>query len=372
MSGALPAASALGTSSTPVGARIAASQPLLLPCVRGDGSATTLAPGVLVYVWSEDQETNEGKRPGNLRAAFEDARDELLIIKPDGVCIHASPSGLLARGADGVRALDWVVREVRALLPGVRVWVGVGADGWVDDWRAGKATQAQVLTPLRDVALVCARLAVEAIVWNCEVGWKYWAGNSAKPGDKRTRAELEQLARLMVAEVCAAAPLVVHILSSYDHVGMHMAMPWRGLVSGNLVLVTGQNYVAVKGGARKGALRDRIASAQRSQDAARRTGQFQPRAVFPTVQLYLTHPGELCSVLVSEPIILGWALPRVPEGGRADNDGVRAAAAAVAIRRAVGAGPDAVRRFQAAAGGALTVDGDPGPRTQAWALGERS
>lgn len=333
---------------------------------RGDGTTVALAPGLIVYLWSGDQVTNDGKRPGNLRAAFEDARDELLTIKPDGVCIHAPPSGLLARGVDGVRALDWVVREVRALLPGVRIWVGVGADGTVDDWRAARATQAQVLAPLREVAAVGALLGAEAIVWNCEAGWKY------SPSDKRTRPELEQLARLVVAEVCARAPSAVHMLSSYDHVGYHMAMPWPGLISGALTTFTGQCYVAVAGGARKGALRERIASAQASQDGARRSGKFQPRATFPSVQLYLTHPSELCAVLATEPLVLGWALPRVPEGGRADNDGVRAAAAAVAIRRAVGTGPDAIRRFQASAAGKLTVDGDPGPLTRAWALGERS
>jgi hypothetical protein len=78
-----------------------------------------------------------------------------------------------------------------------------------------------------------------------------------------------------------------------------------------------------------------------------------------------TH-GELCEHLCAAPLVCGWAAPLIADGGRADTEGLAALEAALRIRRAVGCGPDAVRRFQASKG--LAADGIVGPRTLA-ALG---
>lgn len=347
--------------------------------VRGDGSPTTLAPGHITYLWAADNVTNDGRKLGQIRAAFEDARDDLLAIRPDGVCVHGSPSQLLARGADGHTALEWVATELRALLPGVRIWVGVGGDGWVDEWRAGKATESQVLQPLQRCAALAASIGAEAIVWNFETAWKY------STSDKRTRAELEALARKVIALVTMVAALAVHIVSSFDHVGFHMAVPFEALLSGNVAAFTAQNYVARAGESVRGLLKGRIESASKSIEAARRQGKFPADAsangvdtshddvdVFSTVQIHGTDENDLAAALVLALLVLSWSLPLVREGGRADERGVRAARVARVIRHAVGAGPGAVRRYQAASNGALNADDNLGPKTFAHALARAS
>jgi hypothetical protein len=345
--------------------------------VTGDGTQTTIAPGHIVYLWSGDDRTNQGARPGSLRAAFEDARDELLAIVPDGVCVHGSPSQLLSRGDDGLTALEWCAREIRALLPGVRLWVGVGGDGWIGQWRAGKATSAQVTQPLQRVAMLARQLGAESIVWDFESEWKHASG------DQLSRLALDTFSRELMAALCARAPKCVHVVSSFDHVGFHMAMPWAALLDGNVAAFTAQNYVAQAGEtAPRGLLRARIAKASASQDAARKQGKFPADEhdasgvdtshddvdVFSTVQLHGTDPRDLAAAIAESPLVLSWSVPRVREGGRADDRGIEAARVARVLRVLVGAGPGAVRRYQASTLGALTVDGQLGPRTFAHAL----
>lgn len=345
--------------------------------VTGDGMPATISPGHIVYLWAGDDRTNSGARVGMLRAAFEDGRDELLAIVPDGVCVHGSPSQLLSRGDDGLTALEWCAREIRALLPGVRLWVGVGGDGWIGQWRSGKATSAQVQQPLQRVAALARSAGAEAIVWDFESEWKH-AGS-----DARARAELESLARTLMANLTQIAPKCVHVVSSFDHVGFHMAMPFDALLSGNVAAFTAQNYVAVAGEtAPRGLLRARITKASASQDAARKQAKFPADErdasgldtshddvdVFSTVQLHGTDPQDLAAVIAESPLVLSWSVPRVREGGRADDRGIEAARVARVMRALVGAGPGAVRRYQASTQGALTVDGQLGPRTFAHAL----
>lgn len=350
---------------------------LALRVITGDGTPALIAPGHIVYLWSGDTRTNSGAAPGALRAAFDDARDELLAIRPDGVCIHGAPSQLLNRGDDGVLALEWCAREIRALLPGVRIWVGVGGDGWIGQLRAGTATRAQVMQPLQRVAVLARQLGAEAIVWDFETEWKHASG------DKLSRLELDAFSRELMATLCALAPKCAHIVSSFDHVGFHMAMPWAALLDGNVTGFTAQNYVAIAGEtAPRGLLKARIVNASKSQDAARAQGKFPADEhgadgvdtshndvdVFATVQLYGTDELDLAIELVAAPVVQSWSVPLVREGGRADARGLRAAQVARVIRNAAGPGPGAIARYQATTGGALKADGVLGPKTFAFAL----
>lgn len=350
---------------------------LALRVITGDGSPALIAPGHIVYLWSGDDHTNAGAKLGALRAALEDARDELLAIRPDGVCIHGAPSQLLSRGEDGITALEWCAREIRALLPGVRIWVGVGGDGWIGQLRAGKATRAQVMQPLQRVAVLARQVGAEAIVWDFETEWKHASG------DKLSRLELDAFSRELMAALCALAPKSAHIVSSFDHVGFHMAMPWAALLDGNVTGFTAQNYVGVAGEtAPRGLLRTRIVKASKSQDAARAQGKFPADErdasgldtshndvdVFSTVQLHGTDELDLAIELVAAPVVQSWSVPLVREGGRADARGIRAAQVARVIRNAVGPGPGAIERFQRASNGALKPDGALGPKTFAFAL----
>jgi hypothetical protein len=356
---------------------LSAPNRLALRVITGDGAPSTIPPGHIVYTWAGDGRTNAGAAPGALRAALEDARDELLAIRPDGVCVHGAPSQLLSRGDDGLTAIEWCAPEIRALLPGVRIWVGVGGDGWIGQLRAGKATRAQVMQPLQRVAALARQLGAESIVWNFESQWKHASG------DKLTLADLDAFSRELMESLCALAPKCAHIVSSFDHVGFHMAMPWAALLDGNVTGFTAQNYVAVAGdSAPRGLLQARIVKASKSQDAARAQGKFPADErgtdgvdtshndvdVFSTVQLHGTDEIDLANALVNASVIQSWSVPLVREGGRADARGVRAAQVARVIRNAVGPGDGAIARFQAASGGALKADGVLGPKTFAFAL----
>ena len=350
---------------------------------NGAGEDAFLEAALAVYVWAADDATNDGAKPGKLLAALADGRDELLRIKPDAVVLHASPSTLMSRPhkGDNRTQLELAVIAVRELLPGVRVWLGVGCDGWVDEWRAGKATSAQVQGPLMACGALAHQLGVEVCIWNIEGQWKH-----APTKDVRTRAELEDLARDTMRACAAAAPQAIHGVSSFDHVGMHMAMPWRGLLGllgdTNIAFFTAQNYVAMAGEPAKGALPGREKSAGKSQDAAERQGAFPDdvaasdpqedthddvdRTEIPTVQLHKTDPTDLCSIACRRTVVIGWSVPRVGEGGRADDEGVEAYTAARVIRSVAGCGADAVRRYQRDFD--LAQDNRPGTITRAHAL----
>jgi hypothetical protein len=314
---------------------------------KGNGQPVDMRGGLGVYVWGER----------GLLASLDAARDELDAIRPAIIVLHASPSSLVAN-------IRVAVSRVRQRHPYARVWVGCGIDGTAGEWREARRTDAQVIAPLRDVAMLCEALAIECVVWNGESQWK------DQPHDKVTPAEIEALADACGRAVVKAAPNVVHWLSSFDQPNLHGSL--RAFLRGFTRWVsayTGQAYVAVAGGAPRGALDHRLDAAARGQELAERAGYLPDDATgvdtaddvdrVPTIQGHATHLADLARAAAELPMVLVWSVPLVSEGGRVDETGLRALRFASRVRDS----GLSVIEWQRAKG--LVADGVVGPRTLA-------
>jgi len=313
----------------------------------GNGIAYTMRKGLALYVWSEQ----------GLLAAVNKARDEVDTIQPDVVVLHDSPSALL-------RDLETAVARVRAWHPWCRVHVGAGMDGTVAQWRRGEVSAERVIAPLEAVAKLCERLRVECVVWNGESQWKDTGTDAV------SMAQIEELARALGERTSRAAPSCVHWLSSFDQPTLHAAL--RGFMRGFTPFMsayTGQAYVAVAGGAPRGALDRRLNAAARSQELAERAGMLPddlegaaetPRDCdrIASIQVYATPLADVVAAAVRYPMLALWAAPLVAEHGRMDPAGLTAIAFAQVVRRS---GCTSVAEWQQARG--LKPDGIVGPRT---------
>lgn len=314
----------------------------------GNGTPREVELDHSLYVWGED----------GLLVSLERARDEIDAIRPAIIVLHDSPTALL-------RDLRTAVSRVRQRHPYARVWVGCGMDGTVGQWRQGERTDAQVIAPLRAVAELCEFLAVETIVWNGESQWK------DSPSDKVTLAQIEVLADAAGRAVVKAAPNLIHWLSSFDQPNLHGAL--RAFLRGFLrwaCCYSGQAYVAVAGGAPRGALDRRLDAARRGQELAERAGMLPDDIEgedvhddvdrVPTIQVHQTHLADLVRALLALPMVLLWSAPLVAEKGRMDATGLRAVRFALTLRRA---GARSVEEWQRSKG--LKPDGIVGPLTLA-------
>lgn len=330
----------------------------------GHGEERTLNPAVVVYVWS-------GKGIAKTAA---DSVNELVRVRPDAVAIHGGTADIVAN-------LSRALMMLRVAFDGsdvlARWWVGVGIDGTLDAWHAGKLSAAQVVARHVEVAKAIARAdGVEVIALNGEGKWAIRAGSTRSRDDVRALADAVGRAYKQHASDCILA------LSSFGALGYHSDV--RAMIEGltpHCSLFTGQSYAARPGEVARGVLPKVLERDEHSQEATERQGWLRPDEPsgesgddssddldrMPTIQAHKTHPTDLCRVAVTRPHVLVWSVPTIGEGGRADEEGLAALQTAVAIRAEVGTGPDAVRKYQRQE--RLTVDGSPGPITRARALG---
>ena len=313
----------------------------------GNSAPRAMSQGLGLYVWSAS----------GIAAALDAAHDEIESIAPAFIVLHDGPTSLL-------RSLPSLVARVRRRHPSVRIWVGVGLDGTVGQWRKGERTATQVIEPLRKVAELCERLTIETIVWNGESQWK------DAPDDRVVLADIEALADATGSAVTSAAPSVTHWLSSFDQPNLHGAL--RAFLRGFTrwaSAYTGQAYVAQAGGAPRGALDRRLNAAARGQELAERAGYLPDDATdvddaldvdrVPTIQGHATHLADLARAAADLPFLIVWAAPLVSEGGRLDASGLLALRFASRVRDS----GLSVIEWQRAKG--LTPDGVVGPKSLA-------
>jgi hypothetical protein len=305
---------------------------------------------------------------GDLAAALPPAMRSLLAeARPQIVALHAGPKRL-------GRAAEQLARDVRALVSGVRLHVGVGCDVWMADAIARRVTEAAAVTALSDAADLADALGAEAVVLDAEAACK--ADSSAT----------WRMARALVARVRARHPALIQGHTAYDHPTLHSddvdgeyddghvrgEYAWRAWLSpGGVDWELPQNYVApeqVEGAAPafapRGALERRCVSSDRSFARAEQLGWIRPG--LPRDRYLQAHHvpfAQTATVGARARVVQLWCGPRTPLG-RMDASGEYALRVLCALERA-GARGD-IAAWQRAHG--LVADGIVGRATAA-ALG---
>lgn len=312
-------------------------------------SKPQLPSGVVLALWHGD----------GLDDAWTPAVESLLAAaRPQVVQLHSAPRG-------HERYTRSVAAAVRRALPGVRLWLGVGADGWLWEWARGLCSRKTALDRLSGCADLAAELDAECVKWNGELAYK----QHVERGRDLARATLEYVA--------GRHPQLAQGFTSYDHVHYHPA-PWRAwCYPGSPVSAAFPQVYAAPGGeeamAHRGALPARERAALSSWATAVRNGWVGADAPegapgddndldwAPYIQAHSVQASDSIAFALRYPLTSWWAAP-----SRMDAQGRSAFLAVCAMRRLGFSGADAVQRFQRSAG--LVADGIAGPKTLA-ALG---
>jgi len=303
-----------------------------------------LRPGTVVTLWHGD---------GLDDACSPSALALLTEARPEVVQLHAAPRG---HG----RHTSRVAARVRAAIPGVGLWLGVGCDGWLWEWARGQCSRAVAMGRLTDCADLAVSIGAECVVWNGEAAYKEHATRGA------------DLARGVLESVAGHHPQLAQAFTSYDHPHYH-PQPWRSwCYPGSPVTLVAPQVYAAPGGdeamAHRGALPARERTALASWATAVRKGWVEGDAPAgtpedasdmdwtPYIQAHSVRASDSIAFALRYPLTSWWALP-----SRADAEGRAALLAVCKLRRLGFDGPDAVRRYQAGAG--LVADGIAGPKT---------
>lgn len=304
-----------------------------------------MTPALSVTLWHS----------GGLHLAVRQAEPMLRALAAEGlshVVLHSWPD----------RAHAGLVRAVRALVPGVRLWYSPGANG-LAGWTRGRAE-----VTASEWARTAAGLGVEAVLPNLEppssAGASGWTEGHPLVGEA-----LADQARALFDAMHTAAPTLALGLVGPDVPSYHR-LPWRALLGPEspVTINAPMVYPALPrpGVSLRGA---RSRWALQGTDWLRRVelGHVRPdlapggAGYVVYRQLWGCQPGAALYLADQSDVVLGWALP-----SRSDTQGMDALRLALRVRREAGGGRGALARWQAAHG--LVADGLPGPQTLA-ALG---
>ncbi len=302
--------------------------------------SAAIAPGIALTLW----------HPSGLHKALDPATRVLLpAARVDAVMLHGAPSHFLDPSA-GAQHLDTVARALRDLVPGVRLWVGVGCDGVAKRFTTGAWTEADSIERLAQVASVAQRLGAEALVLDPEAAWK-------QPARSDRGARIRALARGVVDGLRARVPGLALGHTAFDHPTLHSTYPWAAWCGeGGCDFAMPQIYAAPMKGMGDGEALDRRARSHRaSWEIATRQGWIRAgMPVYPYFQAHHVPAAQTVRHALASEFCALWSAP-----ARIDEDGTLALKAACELRRR-GMG---VEEFQRASG--LVDDGICGEKTLA-------
>ncbi len=177
---------------------------LVAHLAQGTPRPSPLPDGEAVTVWSAD----------GLRAGVANALPLLTRVRPAIVQLHAGPQGLTEHLASQAAI-------VRAAVPGVRLWVGVAWDGWVDDVAEGADVRRIVERVYLPAARAARDIGAELLVINSEA--------AGKVHPKAARA----LACAAIDAIRAQRPGLLLGHTAYDHPDFHDEERSNGLIDGD-------------------------------------------------------------------------------------------------------------------------------------------
>jgi len=292
---------------------------------------------------------------GDCAPVQEDVTEALRVlraVRPGVVMLHTSP------GPEDVAT----VGEIRAALPGVRVWIQTPANGL-----AGAST-AKAQEIVRRYVQQAIALGAEVLSFNGEgasapgrPGWK--------PGQPLDAGALLTHAHDVLAAAADEAGTRLHLAwSSHDHPQSH-ALPWAAILgpTSPVALSLPQIYAEPGDGSRcsVAGARARFAASRAQHEALASRGVIRPEFVpgaSSCVGYHQTHHHELaalCWLLNQSALAASWTVRA--DGALCDDVGLLALRVDAELRRQSGHAPGRIERFQAEHG--LAVDGLVGPAT---------
>lgn len=287
-----------------------------------------------------------------LAQGWRKSRALVAALQPPILQLHGWPSGNRRP----------IVADVRAAVPGVEVWFGIGVDGIARKVTSRAWSVAKGVAEMVALAKAARDLGAKCLVINAETYWKAHAGTPE-------RALLEALARQAILAMAEACPELVLGFTSFDHPTFHGDFVWNAFLGpGSPIEVAFWQVYAAPGGdviAHRGALEAREARAITSYRAALRAFGIRDDVEPDTpddldwrgyYQLHHVTCADTVSAAVARPQSALWAAPT-----RTDPQGELALRALCALWRLGYWGADAVHRYQADHG--LGADGVCGPNT---------
>lgn len=247
---------------------------------------------------------------GNLANVLTDStKRDLVRARPQGVAIHAGPERLLA-------AAPKVAAAVRALLPDVRLWLGIGMDYWTGMAMAGRLAEARKhIADAVDMAVV---LGCETVDFDPEL---------------ETNEQIEaEVAREVLADARSRHPQLFLAHTAFDHPGLHgdaiaddprttrlRGYPWKTWVGpGGVDLELPQVYPALEHAVGRGVLQQRLASSRASYAIAVKHGWVRPELIGRGIYLQLHGVPSVDTIQVGArfPVCVGWVSELIDDEGR--------------------------------------------------------